>query len=196
MLLLQWAAAQESADRHLTTDPARQLFARSAYAHGYMHGYEEGFREGDLDIHLDRPMRPAADFKQFRKPPGYRSEFGDRGYFRLGYRQGFRAGYEDANQGSEFRAETQVRSIASGLNQSSGTEKDFDQALSAGYDHGREQGSRSAEPPDSQTATEHCLARRNSPAYCDIFARGFYLGYSDAFVSQQHHETRAARKNW
>ncbi len=192
LLMLGWAAAQQNEDRHLTTDPARQLFVRSAYAHGYIHGYEEGFRQGDLNIHLDRSVRPVHDYKQFRDPPGYHSKFGDRDYFRTGYRQGFRAGYEDANKGGLFRAESLLRSVASGLDRSPDTGKEFDQAMSSGYESGRKQGTVDAEPqPDFQATSERCLARRNSPAYCDVFARGFYLGYSDAFVGQQYRQMQA-----
>ncbi|MFB3813777.1 MAG: hypothetical protein ACE14L_06660 [Terriglobales bacterium] len=179
-------------DRHLDTGPAREVLAQSAYLHGYIHGYEDGFREGDLDIHFGRQPRPLKDLKQFRKPP-HRKEYGDKRYFCDGYQQGFRAAYTDALQGSVFRGEAEVRRAAEGLNHPVLQYKEFDQAISSGYDAGHKQGRSGTAVSLSEKSAEHCLAGGRTPGYCEVYARGFSIGFYDALVTQRP-QTRAAHK--
>lgn len=190
--LLLPAAAQSDSDRHLAPDYPSALCRSSAFAHGYIHGYEDGFRAGDIDIHMGRTPRATIDVKEYRQVPGYRAEFGDRSYFRLGYRQGFRAAYADALTGEHFRGVEQMRAAAEGI-KGDHKSKQFDQALSAGYDAGRVRALEYGAQPELRYIRTHCLATRRNASYCDPYARGFNIGYADGFVLQRSRRMETAR---
>lgn len=194
VLLLSACLVGQDTERHLTDSLSGSLCRHSAYVHGYIHGYESGFRMGDLEYHLGREPRAVDLIKDYRRVAGYRREFGDSGSFRRGYRQGFRAAYEDALHGTSFRGIDQVRHVAQG-DRLAADWKEFDQAASAGYDAGFVAGQRDSTPPPSglQQTYQHCPAGRDSTDYCEGFSRGFRLGYSDGFVNQSSQVTHTAR---
>lgn len=208
LFLLLFAAisvAGQSADRHLTSDSAHSLYQKSAYAHGYIHGYEDGFHDADIDIHMGRGERPLSVMKEYREASGgYRADFGDKEYFRLGYKQGFREGYSDAIRGGEFRAIEQTGKAAAGISETPSPnmkKKDFDRAFSAGYDAGRENGTNaSVDEPDFERAANVCQARiprseaGHGGEYCDAFMRGFVLGFDDGQASRMNRRTQTAKK--
>ncbi len=190
LLAMSFAWAGEAADAHLTRDPLRQFYARSAYAHGYMHGYEQGFHEADLDIHLGHVAKAVSQCKGYKSAGGYKPEFGDRSFYQLGYRQGFRAAYADGMRGDAFRALESLRRAADGLG-GTANGKEFDQAFSAGYDGGYTEAlQRPADLDHEQNATSQCLAgRHHTPTYCDNYARGYRLGFADASANPQRTQT-------
>jgi hypothetical protein len=103
-------------ERHLASDSAGTLYARSAFAHGYIHGYEEGFHNGDLDLQLGRdPRDPVASTSYKHAVAAYRRNFGSKPLFKAGFEDGFLAGYSDAFQGLAFRAVGSLRKAAEGL---------------------------------------------------------------------------------
>jgi hypothetical protein len=205
LLMAITVALGQSPDRHLNSSDSKILYERSTYAHGYMHGYEDGFHNADIDIHMGRGERPISQIKEFKEcSGGYRPQFGDRQYFRLGFKQGFREGYTDAMQGRAFRAVAEVRKITDGLNAvpaAALSQREFDQAFSAGYDNGRDVAFQRPEvTADSVDATDLCgskiprseMARKGN--YCDAFTRGFSLGLSDGQASRNALQTQTAKK--
>lgn len=192
----------QSPDRHLTIDAARNLYQRSAYAHGYIHGYEDGFHNADMDIHMGRGERPLTVMKEFRSGDrGYQNEFGDKHYFRLGYKQGFREGYSDSIHNRRFRAIDSANRAASEDKNSDNSlpEKDFDHAFSSGYDAGHNYGSVSQDF-DFDQASNACQAKLprsktlHPSSYCDAYMRGYTFGFSDGQVSRVDSQTETAKK--
>jgi hypothetical protein len=184
----------------MTTAQTQALFHRSTYAHGYMHGYEDGFHSADIDIHMGRGERQISQIKEYREcTAGYRAEFGEKQFFKLGYQQGFREGYSDSIRGLEFRAVQQVRKISEGMNATpppAFTEREFDRAFSSGYDAGRDAGinTGAAKYADATNLCQSKMPRAEAQKqgeYCDAFSRGFSLGFSDGQTSQpaRHMET-------
>lgn len=191
VLLAGAAVSAEGNDTHLTSDPLRQLYQTSAYAHGYMHGYEQGFHEADLDIHMGHTARPVSQCKAYHSAGGYKPEFGNHSFYRLGYQQGFRAAYADAMRGDAFRALESLRRAAAGFNAESHS-PDFDRAFSAGYDGGYSDALRqpAGRGDGYQNAAGRCLAgTRHNAGYCDGYARGYRLGFSDASANPQRTQT-------
>jgi hypothetical protein len=194
LVLAAGSVSGENPDRHLAADHTGSLCRESAFVHGYIHGYENGFRTGDLDIHLGHKPRALGDLKEFHRSAGYRPEFGDRGYFRLGYQQGFRAGYADVLRGGSFRGITQLRQAADGYGDSKARNKEFDQAVSAGYSAGHVQGLREFRTgSEFPSASRNCLSSRHSTSYCDGYGRGFGIGYADAIAARGPRRTEAVR---
>jgi hypothetical protein len=204
LLVLIGSAFSQSADRHLNSSQSRVLYTRSAYAHGYMHGYEDGFHNADIDIHMGRGERQISQIKEYRAcNGGYRAEFGDHQYFKLGYQQGFREGYADASEGRPFRAVSELRKAADGMDSKAapaGSARDFDRAFSSGYDNGRQAVlDRPGETADDVYAANICRSKIPSSDaarerdYCDAFARGFSLGLSDGEASRASRHTETAR---
>jgi hypothetical protein len=194
-LLLPWMAVGQNADPHISSDPAHVLYARSAFAHGYIHGYEQGFHLGNLEVQMGHGARPLEQYKAYRNVPGYRSEDGDHNSFRRGYREGFRAAYDDAVSGGVFRAIGQVRQAAEGLaEEAKAANREFDRALADGYETGWTHGVQHERLSSGfQYAAENCLAGHNSASYCDAFSRGFGLGYENGSVLQDTHATQTAQ---
>ena len=201
VLLAVNAAMAEQPDRHLdSTNHTHVLYQRSAYAHGYMHGYEDGFHNADIDIHMGRGARALDKIDDYRKGDGgYRSEFGDRHYFEAGYKEGFKEGYSDSIQGLQFRAVSEVRKIAAGMGKdqdSTLSGKDFDRAFATGYDVGRKNGIDAGTDEDGYATCRSNLSRlqvSDQTDYCDAFARGFSLGFSDGLVTRESRHTETAK---
>jgi hypothetical protein len=191
-LWIQWVGVDDLA-WHLAEYPAGWLCSQSAYMHGYIHGYENGFRQGDLDINLGHNPRAVSEIREFHRTSGYRSGFGDQSYFHLGYQQGFRAAYEDALHGIPFRGINQLRQAAEGRSLA-GQRKDFDRAISAGYDAGYTTALRNTRPVvNARYNAEGCQSSHKDAAYCDAYGRGFLVGYSDGSVNQHSHLAETAR---
>jgi hypothetical protein len=195
MVLLTSFVWAQGSDPHTDSDPAHSLYRRSSFVHGYIHGYEDGFHTGDLEVHMGHPSQPVEHYKLYQKSPGYHSRFGDRSSFHRGYQQGFRAAYDDAINGEVFRAVSEIRRAAQGLEAEATADRQFDQALSAGYEAGRNQALQQPRSSlDYQYSADPCLSQRGNHFYCDAYARGFTLGYSDGAVFQHAQETQTARK--
>lgn len=203
LLLTPLTLISQSGDRHVTSDGARALYQRSAYAHGYIHGYEDGFHNGDLDIHMGRGERPLKVMKDYRDCSSYREQFGDKGFFKSGYKEGFREGYSDSIRGGQFRAIDQTGKIAAGVDRPSTPgfrSKDFDRAFADGYGSGLNQPASAPKDVDVQRVASSCQtdSTRGKAAhrgdYCDAYARGFTLGFEDAQASRGDHRTQTAKK--
>lgn len=193
----------EDPDRHMTDAVSRVLYERSAYAHGYMHGYEEGFHSADMDIHMGRGERSVRQIQEYADCKGYRSEFGDKKFFRTGYQKGFEQGYGDGIQGRAFRALAQIRKIAEGLSVAAAKgfrERDFDTAFSRGYDAGRRLGTTpvtmvtESEPRLNLCQSNMPRSVKDTADFCDAFDRGLSLGFSDAEADRATPRTETARK--
>lgn len=192
------SAPAENPDIHVTIDPARPLYCRSAFMHGYIHGYEEGFHSADLDLQMGRRARPLNSIKEYRDHKGvrYRAEFGDRDWFYRGFRQGFEVGYSDAISGREFRAVSQARRSASGLPDDQalvGRTTNFDNGFYAGYHAGLGRGLHDGRGSPADEGQPACDAKGDLNAwtsqYCEAFARGFHLGYADGYANQLSDDT-------
>jgi hypothetical protein len=192
------ALAQE--DWHLSAHGSKALFVKSAFAHGYMHGYEEGFHCGDLDLQMGRSFREVKNQEHFKKPSGYRSEFGDRGSFDQGYKKGFAVGYGDSYSGRNFRAIQLVQQPNAHTGEPEvRPDRSFDRAFLLGYEAGQRQGlhdGRSTSAVESSSAID-CASGAGIPAMgeaCEAYQRGYRLGYSDGFTNQREGREVFARK--
>lgn len=199
------SALCQSRDWHFSeaTSGVQTLCKRSTYAHGYLHGYEQGFHNGDLDVHMGRGERPLKQIKDYRDSgDGYRSEYGDKKFFREGFQKGFREGYADAIHGREFRAVYETRKVAEGVGDgpSQKHDADFDRGFSAGYDMGRDTAVNGpAKGSGNDYAMNLCESKmprseaKHQGVYCDAFVRGYGLGFSDG-VANLPTRTQTARK--
>jgi|SRR5689334_11716957 len=184
------ALAQEN---HLSESQTGVLISRSAFTHGYRHGYEEGYRQGNMDINMSRPAK--TKYSQFKGLPlGYSSDFGPRRSFELGFQEGLKPGYSDGYTGRKFRAVTELRAIAAGLDQASPADSrnlHFDNGVTAGYMQGFSHalaGNSSAASLDFRAvecaqghgANQQDAAVRES--YCSGYRRGYALGHADGVV--------------
>jgi flagellar biosynthesis/type III secretory pathway protein FliH len=178
---------------HLSEAVSRNIYARSAFAHGYRHGYEEGYHLGNVDINMAR--LPRTKKSQFRGlSVGYSPEFGLRRSFEAGFQAGLKAGYGDGYDGRPFRAVEAARSMAVALEEAlsaAGGASYFDQGVGAGYRDGLVQGEASL--PDAAASDFHLIGCANFhpdkpeqlPAlasFCDGYQRGFVLGHGDALA--------------
>lgn len=170
-------------DRHLGSDSAGALYARSAFAHGYIHGYEAGFHSGDLDLQLGRDSRDPASVPTYKHPcANYRREFGPKPMFRAGFEDGFLAGYSDSYHGHVFRAVASLRKAADGLGVSRPV-ANFDTGFREGYENGRRQGANDGRSSAASNPVQPpCLGLPDE--YCDAFGRGFAIGYDDGYGNQ------------
>ncbi len=202
LLLYAATAIAQSNDRHITSDQAHDLYQRSAYAHGYIHGYETGFHNADMDVHMGRGERSPNAIKDFRDSnDGYQHEFGDKQYFRLGYKQGFKEGYSDSIRSRTFRAINETTKIASGFHNADDPRQNqgFDRAFVAGYQSGHESGSTSTRGLEFDHAASVCQAQapresKSPDSYCDAFMRGFTLGFADGETNKLDRGTQTAKK--
>ena len=191
VLLSGFSIAQQREDWHLQRT---ELFAKSTFAHGYMHGYEDGFHVGDLDVQMGRSYRDVKCQEKFKKPAGFKAEFGKKGLFDDGYRKGFQVGYTDAFAGRNFRAVQLIQQSSTVLKQGSTREnRDFDSAFQQGYETGQKKGledgrSAAAENAAPLQCEEHLAkggAGEPKADYCEAFRGGYQLGYSDGFANQR-----------
>ncbi len=191
IVLFSLSVAAQQEDWHIKkTD----LFVKCAFAHGYMHGYEEGFHTGDLDLQMGRPFRDVKANERFKKPNGYKSQFGSRSVFDAGFRKGLLVGYTDAFAGRNFRAVQLFRETAAIPTVRPGEDRDFDNAFMQGYETGQKKGledgrSSAAENSAPQQCQEQVVAKGGSGEpkanYCEAFRGGYQLGYSDGFTNQR-----------
>jgi hypothetical protein len=200
LLLCACATAQAQRDDwHLQS---RDLFIKSAFAHGYMHGYEQGFHNGDIDLQMGRDYREVKHQTEYKKPTGYRDQFGDRTLFEAGYRSGFLVGYTDCFAGRNFRA-AQLLNLGQTTQYPGGSvalDHNFDRAFRDGYESGQMQGladGRASEVSrhDPSTCKVEGGHDKAPPQYCDGFRDGYQLGYSDGFANQRQSGDIFARNN-
>ncbi len=158
-----------------------------AFAHGYLHGYEAGFHAGDTDFHSGR-VRGVDELREANRPLGYQPEFGSRGSFSAGFREGFTAGYQDSVAGHDFRGlQIMAASTQPGVLRS----RYFDVGFEDGYKAGRQLGARDADADadfDPQQRTCPLAAERNEasanffPAYCSGYLSSYPVGYTDGYL--------------
>lgn len=183
-LLAPVLTAQSTPDPHMN-DAASPLYSRSAFAHGYLHGYEQGFHLADLDIQMGH-LLPGVEVKRGDRDrdPHYRPAYGDKTLFVAGFKLGMRAGYADSIGGIAFRAVSEMRQAATGLDPT-GEAGTFDRGVYDGFLNGERQGAGDAHVTAGFAGvTSSCLAQRpdqkeDSRQYCDGYSRGFQLGYAD-----------------
>ncbi len=188
LLFIAISAAAQRDDWHMFS---RDIFVKSAFAHGYMHGYEQGFHNGDVDLQMGRGFRDTKTQAEFKKPVGYHPQFGDKSLFEDGYRNGFLVGYTDSFFGRNFRAAQLLEHKGTQLaNGDAHFDHTFDRAFRDGYTEGRRQGLSDGrgsevarlEAETCQTPPSHGTV---SADYCDAFRTGYKLGYSDGFANQR-----------
>jgi hypothetical protein len=172
------AFAGDAPEYHLNQDPAARLFRLSPFAHGYMHGYEDGFSLGDNDLQLGRVDESRIEgSEQYRDAEGgYQRGFGDRENFRAGYREGLVVGYHDACSGGEFRATSELRRLATGLENAlvaNRTDSYYDGGFLAGYHAARQNAGDDCQNRNltNESVKEH---------FCSGFTDGYELGESDS----------------
>ncbi len=196
IVAVAWPFTAIAADPHLSTDRARALYNKSAFLHGYMHGYEEGFHCADLDLQMARGFRDVRASRQYKKPSGYHSSFGDKHLFEAGYRKGLFVGYTDGYAGRNFRAVALVRQAAGDLLDKDDPQlkpdKIFDDGLLKGYESGQNRGLQDgrAEVGFRSPAADCDVpipgsSSRFQGEFCDAFRRGYLIGYSDGYTNQQ-----------
>jgi hypothetical protein len=195
LLLVSNSAGQSSEqENHLREAGTTALFTRSPFAHGYRHGYEEGYHLGNMDVNMGRHSRTKqSDFHGISLR--YSSAFGPKKSFETGFHDGLWAGYSDGFLGRKFRAVATLRSIANALDQNPAPADPsnvyFDQGVSAGYDHGRNQVRKDLYPTEElgielsscgllQPSRQYYGAAQGS--FCDGYRRGYLLGQADAAV--------------
>ena len=188
-----------AADFHVSADPAKALYCRSAFGHGYMHGYEEGFHVADEDLQMARGVRDVSKMAEFKKS-GYHVEFGSKRQFEEGYHDGFRVGYIDGISGRKFRAIETFRKAAEGLPDTERATGDevFDQAFATGYKLGQNHGLSDGRKAQVYSTSDYaCVAphkTENAAAYCDAHRRGYDIGYADGYTNQRDTTILAARR--
>ncbi len=168
------------------------LFIKSTFAHGYMHGYEQGFHNGDIDLQMGRDYRDVKSQLEYKKPSGYRAQYGDKSDFEEGYRKGFLVGYTDCYSGRNFRAAQLLNEKKAGFpEQAIAFDRNFDHAFRTGYETGQRQGladgrssiaSGGLDPVQCEVNTSH---EGIAPEYCTAYREGYELGYSDGFANQR-----------
>jgi hypothetical protein len=163
-------------DYHVSSDPAQRLFRLSPFAHGYIHGYESGFGMGDEDVQMGRGDQHIEKTGEYRSADrGYEPAFGDRESFRAGFREGLTMGYRDANTGGEFRAFSELRRLATGLENDlvkNGADAPYDGGFLAGY-----RAARQAKPDE---CTGHPNDNSTKARFCSGFLDGYELGEADS----------------
>jgi hypothetical protein len=180
-------ARAQSEDWHMSS---RDLFVKSAFAHGYMHGYEQGFHNGDIDLQMGRDFRDVKNQAEFKKMTGFRSEYGDKKLFEDGYRVGFLVGYTDCFAGRSFRAVQLLAKTAQSPSAAASAhfDRSFDHAFREGYETGQRQGLADGRVSAAWRANSPCEPGGElgdiTPQYCDAFRDGYRLGYSDGFANQ------------
>jgi hypothetical protein len=85
-------------------DDHRGRYSRDeVYRIAYQNGYSDGFRHGgeDGERHRSYNYEHASRYREATR--GYRSEYGDRDFYRRAYREGYRRGYDDGYRRSYRR---------------------------------------------------------------------------------------------
>lgn len=184
-------------DLHLRQDSAQRLYTASSFAHGYLHGYEMGYHYGDLDLQLSHSAKNVKTLRGFKAGGShYRREFGDRSSFIEGYQSGFRVGYLDALDGSEFRAVLNMRELAQDLPEvDQAGAPILNQAITRGYTDGVKtglsDGRTSADYRPDGSDCDLALRFKEPPArfFCSVYSLGYRLGYADGFHNQHPQPT-------
>ncbi len=186
------AAGDKPPDPHFQSARTSAMVHKSVFIHGYLHGYEEGFHFADLDIQMGRSARDIRKCKEARDANGYRNEFGDKGLFEAGYRQGLIVGYADGMAGRAFRALSELQAIAALVSEEAAPNPDptFDSAFSQGYSSGQHQGVQDGRREASYTSPAvPCPGPPNGgdpQTFCAAYLGGYRLGYSDGFTNVAH----------
>ena len=175
--MAQDPAVKKSGDYHTQSDPNRNLYSISAFAHGHRHGYEEGFHAGDQDYHFRHDPNP---FHSARLR-GYSPEFGDKRTYKLGFESGFRAGYADSYAGREFHEAWDPAIEESSFFDNGETDKKssaiFDSGMAAGYREGF--AAKDVDASSAETALLKCQVKHDQPAFCNGFGIGYSLAQAD-----------------
>ncbi len=206
LILFLTTLCSAQSDNHVADDPAKDLFARSAWAHGYIHGYEMGFHEGNLDLHLGRPTRDPHKVKSYKMSKReYEPAFGSKKQFSRGYGSGFEVGYSDAMTGHAYRAASMANSLTGEVGKIALTKPNeqvqMDDTIASGYADGRTTGlrmGRTSPRGDANAAekgSEECPRTAAANQLCEAYTLGYKWGFSDGFANQSRDEaTRTARK--
>jgi hypothetical protein len=183
---------------------SHQIFVKSSFAHGYMHGYEEGFHTGDLDMQMGRSFRDVKTHERYKKPTGYRSQFGDHSLFDDGYHHGYLVGYVDCFSGRSFRAVQLIKTSVEPAVAADHSDQSFDHAFREGYVSGQEQGLKDGRSSATVSKVpfqcdEKALESKGGEGepktnYCQAFRSGYQLGYSDGLANQRENGEIFARK--
>jgi hypothetical protein len=183
-LLFSLSTIVMAQDRHLGLESTGVLYARSAFAHGYIHGYELGFHSGDLDIQFGRDPRDPASLPLYKRPcAAYHTSFGSKDLFKIGFEDGFRAGYSDVVRGLSFQAVVSFGKAADRMNVPAQQAASFDGGFKEGYEAGRRQGSNDGRNlAVANPINPPCLGLPG--VYCDAFERAFQIGYADGYGNQ------------
>ncbi len=192
VVLLLLACATAHAQRDDWHVQSGELFIKSAFAHGYMHGYEAGFHNGDVDLQMGRDFRDVKAQYEYKRPSGYRSQFGDKSQFENGYRKGFLVGYTDCFFGRNFRAAQLLNNKTGSFpNDSLAFDRHFDHAFRAGYESGQQKGLADGRNLSANGGLDLVNCQINTdregiaPEYCPAYQEGYQLGYSDGFANQR-----------
>jgi hypothetical protein len=149
---------------HLMSDPLRQVYSHSPFAHGLRHGYEAGFHDADLDYHLGYDERQLL-LNKVPGTEGFQKSFGDKKSFRRGYEYGYLAGYHDSFAGRKFHYPLPADGVPAEL----ASTRAFDTGVADGF---------RARVEDAEVRTDCANAQ---PGYCE----GFRLGAK--FATEEHH---------
>lgn len=200
LFVLAAPASAQYDDWHMFS---RELFIKSTFAHGYMHGYEEGFHAGDLDMQMGRAFREVKNHEKYKKPTGYRDQFGDKGIYEEAYRYGYLVAYIDCYEGRNFRAASLLRGGTATNPKGAliSLDREFDSAFRQGYEVGQKRGLQDGRSTVAENAggfkCDDVPARgggRRKAEYCDAFSHGYELGYSDGFSNQRERGKVVAKK--
>jgi hypothetical protein len=193
LLFLPVTSLAASPDRHEKNDPASALYQQSVFAHGYIHGYEEGFHLADGDYQMGRAARELEQVQEFKDADGgYHREFGNKYDFKMGYREGFRAGYGDSFHNRPFRAVNAASLAAEGLQPNERPNVNFESGFVDGYRAAAEG------TPQSCVSQKDRAPEQLNLEYCDGFGRGFQFAVQASTElaqrsEQQNVQTASAR---
>ncbi len=190
LLVVFGARAQSPAvEPHFSSSSLSAICRGSAFIHGYLHGYEDAFHTANLRLYMpgfifNPPKLDNGDEK------AYRAGFGDRQFFRSGYRYGFLSGYAEGISGRSFRALELIRDSLDAfpvLGSAAGTDG-LDRGLSVGYLAGRERGLHDGrlrepfQPPGN--ACDPGQEGSEAPGFCKGLEQGYRMGYTDGYQNQ------------
>jgi len=180
-------------------DRAAALCQRSNFALGYLHGYEDGFHAADQDLqlgHVSAGLKARPDAHDLS--PRSRMPIGDQGLYIAGYRQGAEVGYADGIGEREFRALTELRQAADGLDAATPAQR-FDRGFADGYAAGLTQGARNEYAVSDFSyvgayCRDHLRTGATPDSYCDAYTRGYPVGFHDGRTQQSAPQTARATR--